>query len=101
MAGLSFAKNKLLSGSARARATKEPCQKPHCRPTGCSDHRAASGTTNPRTTPRPGCRSDRAPYGCATSDLPALALTRSCAGIFGHLATLVDIPLSYLLTDLL
>ena len=57
--------------------------------------------TNHRTTHRPGCRSDRAPYRCATGDLPALALTRGCAGIFGHITTLVNLPLSHLLTDLL
>jgi hypothetical protein len=56
---------------------------------------------NHRTTHCPGCRSDRAPYRSAAGHLPAFALTRGRAGIFGHLATLVDIPIRHLLTDLL
>jgi hypothetical protein len=57
--------------------------------------------TNHRTTHCPGCRSDCAPCRSAAGDLPALALTRGRAGIFGHLATLIDIPIRHLLTDLL
>jgi hypothetical protein len=57
--------------------------------------------TNYRTTHCPGCRSDRAPCRGAAGDLPTLALTRGHAGIISHLATLVDITIRHLFTNLL
>jgi hypothetical protein len=57
--------------------------------------------TNHRTTYRPCGRSDGATSRGTAGDLPTLALARGRTGIFGNLATVVDIPVRHFLTDLL